>query len=44
MPMSNVQCPSTTPVPLWLHCDLKDMAYLYTHLLFDKLVVEGDLR
>ncbi len=28
----------------WLHSDMKVMAYLYTHLLFDKLVDEGDLK
>jgi hypothetical protein len=28
----------------WLHSDLRDMAYFYTHDLFDQLVTEGDLQ
>jgi hypothetical protein len=28
----------------WLHGDMKDMAYFYTHLLFEKLVDEGELK
>jgi hypothetical protein len=28
----------------WLHSDAKDMAYFYTHKLFDKLVEEGELE
>jgi hypothetical protein len=28
----------------WLHSDLKNMAYFYTHLLFDTLADEGDLK
>jgi len=28
----------------WLHSDMKDMAFFYTHNLFDKLVKEGSLE
>ncbi len=28
----------------WLHSDLRNMAYLYTYTLFEKLVLEGDLE
>jgi hypothetical protein len=28
----------------WLHGDMKDMAYFYTHLLFEKLVDEEELK
>jgi len=28
----------------WLHSDLREMAFFYTHLLFEKLVKEGDMQ
>lgn len=28
----------------WLHSDMKNMAYFYTHKLFDRLVEEGNLQ
>jgi hypothetical protein len=28
----------------WLHSDMRNMAFFYTHLLFGKLVDEGVLR
>ena len=28
----------------WLHSDLRDMAYFYTHKLFEKLVNDGGLK
>jgi len=28
----------------WLHSDVKDVAYFYTHKLFNKLVIEGGLK
>jgi len=28
----------------WLHSDMKDMAYPYTHVLYDTMVSEGDLQ
>ena len=28
----------------WLHCDLREMAFLYTHKMFKKLVLEGEME
>jgi len=28
----------------WLHNDVQDLAYFYTHLLFKKLVEVGELK
>lgn len=28
----------------WLHCDMKDVAYLYNYRLFDKMIQEGNLQ
>lgn len=28
----------------WLHSDIKNMAYYYTHMLFDELVTQGEMK
>ena len=28
----------------WLHCDLKNMAYFYTHELYNQIISQGDLQ
>ena len=28
----------------WLHSDLRDMAYFYTHDLFEQIVTKGELQ
>lgn len=28
----------------WLHSDFKDVSYLYTHKVFDHMVLEGLMR
>ncbi len=36
--------PTDTYGTRWLHSDMKDMAYPYTHIIFDTLVSEGGLQ